>query len=69
MSMTPEPVWLDAFVRVFERCRISAEESVIVLAERGSRAVLIELTELALTSLGHSYYRLVLPSPLSLIHI
>ena len=64
MSMTPEPVWLDAFVRVFERCRISAEESVIVLAERGSRAVLIELTELALTSLGHCYYRLVLPSPI-----
>ena len=43
MSMSIEPVWLDAFVQVFERCRISAEESVVVLAERGSRAVLIEL--------------------------
>jgi len=63
MSMPIEPVWLDAFVRVFERCRIGAEESVVVLAERGSRAVLIELAELALTSLGRRYYRLVLPSP------
>jgi len=63
MSMPIEPVWLDAFVRVFERCRIGAEESVVVLTERGSRAVLIELAELALTSLGHRYYRLVLPSP------
>ena len=63
MSMPIEPVWLDAFVRVFQRCRIGAEESVVVLTERGSRAVLIELAELALTSLGHRYYRLVLPSP------
>ncbi len=63
MSLVIEPVWLDAFKHVFERCRIGANESVVVLAERGSRAVLIELAELALTSLGHSYYRLVLPSP------
>ncbi len=55
-------MWLDAFVQVLERCRIKPDETVIVLAETDSRAVLIELTELALAQLGRCYYRLVLPA-------
>lgn len=63
MSMPIEPAWLDAFTSVFDRCRIGADESVVVLAEQGSRDVLIELSELALARLGRRYYRLVLPAP------
>lgn len=63
MSKPLDPHWLDAFREVFERCRIGTDESVVVLAEQGSRAVLIELSELALAQLGHAYYRVVLPTP------
>lgn len=63
MKLLCEPHWLDAFRQVFTRCRIGAEESVIVLAERGSRDILIELAEIALAQLGHQYYRIVLPTP------
>ena len=63
MSNPLDPTWLNAFVQVFERCQIAPQESVVVLAERGSKAVLIELAELALTLLGSRYYRLVLPTP------
>ena len=55
--------WLDAFVQVFKRCQIAPTESVVVLAERGSKSVLIELAELALSQLALNYYRLVLPTP------
>jgi len=63
MNLTIEPHWLEAFRQVFARCRIGTEESVIILAERGSRDILIELAEIALSQLGHTFYRLVLPSP------
>ena len=63
MSVPIVAAWLDAFVQVLDRCRIASSESVIVLSERQSRPVLVELTELALAQLGHSYYRVVLPSP------
>jgi len=63
MNMPFEPHWLDAFRQVFTRCRIGAEESVIILAERGSRDILVVLAEMALAQLGHRYYRIVLPTP------
>ena len=63
MSKPLDASWLDAFVQVFERCQIASTESVVVLAEQGSKAVLTELAELALSQLGCSYYRLVLPTP------
>jgi len=57
--------WLSAFMQVFERCCIKPQESVVVLAECGSKEVLIELAELALTQLGCNYYRLVLPTQIA----
>ncbi len=63
MSAVLDPVWLDAFKQVFEKCRIGDDESVIVLAESGSRPALIQLAETALSQLGCNYYRLVLPAP------
>jgi len=61
-----ESTWLNAFVQVFDRCAISSTETVIVLCEQQSRPVLVQLAELALHQLKHSYYRLVLPTPQAL---
>ena len=57
-----EASWLDSFVQVLDRCAISSTESVVVLTEHQSRAVLVELAELALSQLKRSYYRIVLPT-------
>jgi len=54
--------WIDAFVKVFDRCRIGTDESVIVLAELHSRDINVQLAELALARLGCTFARLVLPS-------
>ncbi len=66
MTVPIEAAWLDAFVQVLDRCKITSNESVVVLSERQSRPVLVELTELALAQLGHRYYRLVLPTPVNI---
>ncbi|MFT5894829.1 MAG: 2,5-dihydroxypyridine 5,6-dioxygenase [bacterium] len=60
-----EAAWLDAFVQVLDRCAISPTESVVVLCEQQSRPVLVQLTELALLQLNRKFYRLVVPTPLS----
>lgn len=57
------PMWVDAFVQTLQRCAISSSESVVVLSERSSRSVLVKLTELALSQLGHRYFNIVLPTP------
>ena len=58
----PQESWIQAFVQVFERCRIANTESVVVLTESGSRPINVLLAELALSRLGVTYYRMVLPS-------
>lgn len=67
MNLPCEPHWIESFRQVFSRCRIGEQESVVILAERGSRDILIELAEIALAQLGHRYYRLVLPTPASVV--
>jgi len=62
MSAVLDPAWLDSFRQVFNRCKIGRNESVIVLAESGSRDALIHLAEMALGELGCAYHRLVLPA-------
>lgn len=44
--------WLDAFSTVFDLCRITASENVVILSETQSRAVNIHLAELALSAIG-----------------
>lgn len=63
MSPDLSPAWIHAFVAVFERCKIRADETVLILSETTSRADLIALTEIALSTLGHSPARLHLPTP------
>jgi len=54
---------VDAFAELFAACRIGPAESVAVLAETGSRAVNVEIAELALARLGVRPFRLVAPTP------
>ena len=58
-----EAKWIDAFQRVFELCRVRGGENVAILSETLSRAVLVELAELALARLGAVAFHVVVPSP------
>ena len=58
-----EAKWIDAFARVFELCRVRRGENVAILSETQSRAVLVELAELALARAGAVAFHIVVPSP------
>jgi len=58
-----ESSWLNAFINVLDRCSISSSETVVVLAEKQSRPILVDLAEGALAHLNKRHYRLVLPTP------
>jgi 2,5-dihydroxypyridine 5,6-dioxygenase len=58
-----EAKWIDAFERVFELCRVRHGENVAILSETQSRAVLVQLAELALARAGAKAFHVVVPSP------
>jgi 2,5-dihydroxypyridine 5,6-dioxygenase len=58
-----EAKWIDAFERVFELCRVRHGENVAILSETQSRAVLVQLAELALVRAGAKAFHVVVPSP------
>ncbi|WP_372659038.1 peptidase M29 [Hydrogenophaga sp.] len=60
-----EPAWVDAFEAVLRRCALQAGDSVAILAETQSRAVLPELARLAAARLGAQVFMLTLPSVFS----
>src|SRR5437016_14675796 len=47
-----EGKWIDLFAEVFARCKVAAEEPCAVLSESQSRALNVQLAELALQKLG-----------------
>ena len=57
------PRWLDAFRTVFELCKIRSDEAVVLLTETGSRPVLVQLAETALTDMFVSFDRVTVPTP------
>ena len=57
------PAWLDAFEQVFALCKISVDEAITVLSESGSRTINIELACKALTRMGLTFQRIVVPTP------
>jgi len=57
-----EAKWIDAFARVFELCGVEAGDHCAVLAETQSRAINVELSELALQRLGANVFRVTLPT-------
>jgi 2,5-dihydroxypyridine 5,6-dioxygenase len=65
LQETIEPAWLDAFETVLGRCGLQAGDTVAVLSETQSRAILPELARLAAGRRGAQVFSLVLPSVFS----
>ena len=57
-----EGKWIDAFADVFARCGVQTGDSVAILSETQSRQINVELSELALLSLGCRPFHLIVPS-------
>lgn len=58
-----EGAWIDAFAALFEASAVRPSETVVVLAETGSRAVNVHVAELALARLGVRPFRIAVPTP------
>lgn len=58
-----EAKWIDAFARVFELCKVQADEPVALLSESQSRPLNVHLAELALLRLGARPFQVVVPTP------
>src|SRR5688500_16039920 len=58
-----EGKWVHAFKQVFALCAVKRGEIVAILSETQSRAVLVELSQLALHELGARIFHVQLPSP------
>ena len=57
-----EAKWIDAFVRVFELCKVQPGEACAILSETQSRRLNVHLAELALARLGATAFHVVVPS-------
>ncbi len=57
-----EAKWIDAFVRVFELCKVQPGEDCAILSETQSRPLNVHLAELALTRLGATAFHVVVPT-------
>lgn len=58
-----EGKWIDTFQQVFELCRVESGTRVALLAETQSRALNVQLAELALERLGAQWCRVTVPTP------
>ena len=58
-----EGKWVDAFRDVFELCKVAPAEEVAILSETQSRAVNVQLAELALLELKARPFHVVMPTP------
>jgi 2,5-dihydroxypyridine 5,6-dioxygenase len=58
-----EGKWIDLFAEVFARCKVAAGEHCAVLSESQSRALNVQLAELALQKLGARPFHVVVPTP------
>jgi 2,5-dihydroxypyridine 5,6-dioxygenase len=58
-----EGKWIDAFCEIFEKCAIKRDEIAAILSETQSRALNVQLAELALLRLGARPFHLVVPTP------
>ncbi len=66
LTDTIESRWISAFAEVFELCKISKDETVIVLSESQSRPLNVHLAELALEQLGLNHFNIKVPTPADL---
>jgi len=63
MQSRMEAKWIEAFVQVFRLSGVQAGETAVVLSETQSRAVNVQLAELALAQLGARVFHVVLRTP------
>ncbi|HSL71268.1 MAG TPA: hypothetical protein VK864_13560, partial [Longimicrobiales bacterium] len=64
--MTPDRIegkWIDLFAEVFARCKVAPGDACAVLSESQSRALNVQLAELALHKLGARPFHVVVPTP------
>ena len=61
---TLEPAWAEAFETVLGRCGLRPRDTVAVLSESQSRALLPQLARLAAARLGCRSFAIELPTPL-----
>lgn len=58
-----DPKWVASFTEVFKLCGVQPGDACAILSETQSRPALVQLSELALASLGARWFHLVLPTP------
>lgn len=58
-----EGKWIDAFCEVFERCAVKPGDTAAILSETQSRALNVQLAELALLRLKARPFHIVVPTP------
>jgi 2,5-dihydroxypyridine 5,6-dioxygenase len=58
-----EAKWIDLFAEVFARCRVASGDVCAVLPESQSRALNVQLAELALARLGARPFHVAVPTP------
>ena len=58
-----EGKWIDLFAEVFGRCKVGSGDICAVLSESQSRALNVQLAELALARLGARPFHVVVPTP------
>ena len=58
-----EAKWIDAFCEIFERCAVKPGDTAAILSETQSRALNVQLAELALLRMGARPFHIVVPTP------
>src|SRR5437764_14830019 len=58
-----EGKWIDAFCEIFESCAVKRGDTAAILSETQSRAINVQLAELALLRMGARPFHLVVPTP------
>jgi 2,5-dihydroxypyridine 5,6-dioxygenase len=58
-----EGKWIDLFAEVFSRCKVGTGDACAILSETQSRALNVQLAELALQRLGAHPFHVVVPTP------
>jgi len=55
--------WVQAFAQMFDLCKMSKQESIVILSESQSRKINVHVAELALAQLGLSHFTISVPTP------
>src|SRR6201995_842614 len=58
-----EAKWIDAFCEIFGRCAVKPGNTAAILSETQSRALNVQLAELALLRMGARPFHIVVPTP------